>query len=174
MDDRVRNLLGKLLLREGLIALGYDPYLLYDLQLDKFKRPYISRAFDFNISHSGTYVCCAIASGCQLGVDLEAVQAVDFEEMKAMMTPSEWSSIDASNQPERTFFEYWTLKEAAIKAVGVGFLSDLHLQIKVHGNTIFIADKKWYLRRLDFNKEYAGHLVASKPITICEMHYCSF
>ncbi len=78
----------------------------------------------FNISHSRGLALCAIACGCEVGVDVEWIRAdLAGEEMIARsFSDQEAEAIRALPAELRTqaFFDCWTRKEAFIKAVGEG------------------------------------------------------
>lgn len=77
---------------------------------------------DFNISHSGDWLSCAVSAGTALGVDLEDTRRErDFLRLaRRFFSEPEITvleSLDGSERAER-FFDLWTLKEAAVKARG--------------------------------------------------------
>ncbi|MNJ85082.1 4'-phosphopantetheinyl transferase sfp [compost metagenome] len=172
-DDRVRNLLGKLLLNEGLKSLGCNSTTLEDIRFNSFKKPYLSDDFDFSISHSGMYVFCAISANRKLGIDIEKISPISFLEMKEMMTDSEWKQIRESGDQLKEFFKYWTLKEATIKAEGTGFFADLS-KIEIDKTLVRFEDNAWHYKELLFDSDYAGHLVSSDPRNDFEMIYKEF
>lgn len=77
----------------------------------------------FNVSHTDGLVALAITRGHRLGVDVERVTRVVTEAVaERHFAPAEvrdLRALPAAEQP-RVFFEYWTLKEAYIKARGMG------------------------------------------------------
>ncbi len=79
---------------------------------------------EFNVSHGGGLVICAVGRGCQLGVDTEPVdRTLDHLGLAdRYFAPSEAAAIRALPPDRRrdAFFEVWTLKEALIKACGRG------------------------------------------------------
>jgi 4'-phosphopantetheinyl transferase len=78
----------------------------------------------FNLSHTHGLVACAIAVDADVGVDVESVtRAVDEGVSRRFFAATEQATIERAPTPrERAerFFELWTLKEAYIKAIGVG------------------------------------------------------
>lgn len=70
----------------------------------------------FNISHSGDHVLCAIHAG-EIGVDIERIRPVPQKVFKNVCTPAEQQYI--GNDPIR-FAEIWTRKEAYAKLDGRG------------------------------------------------------
>lgn len=78
----------------------------------------------FNLSHTDGMVAVAVVLGADVGVDVEDAQRAGETVMVAdrFFAPSEVAALRAlevARQRER-FFEYWTLKEAYIKARGMG------------------------------------------------------
>lgn len=76
----------------------------------------------FNLSHSGDWFACAVSGGTPVGVDIEhTARRNDTGRLaKRFFTPPELAAIDALSPEARKdrFFDYWTLKEAAVKARG--------------------------------------------------------
>jgi 4'-phosphopantetheinyl transferase len=78
----------------------------------------------FSLSHTEGCVACVVAPSVAIGVDVEAIdrpcQHLAIAEF--MFSPAEIAALRAVPQaelPER-FFDYWTLKEAYVKARGLG------------------------------------------------------
>jgi 4'-phosphopantetheinyl transferase len=77
----------------------------------------------FNLAHSAGLVVCAIASGRDVGVDVEDLQrpAIDPAMVNRYCAPAEAADIEAQGDRWRDrFLVYWTLKEAYLKARGLG------------------------------------------------------
>jgi 4'-phosphopantetheinyl transferase len=78
----------------------------------------------FNVSHSGEVVYLAFAWNHEIGVDVEQKRAgVDFVGLSELsFSEAEHAEILASGFSERTalFYEFWSCKEACIKADGRG------------------------------------------------------
>jgi 4'-phosphopantetheinyl transferase len=90
-------------------------------------RPILCEApadIDFNISHTAGLVAVAIAPGPEVGLDVEHVgrRSVTPNFARRFFSPSEADALDALPEEARRdrFFDYWTLKEAYIKARGIG------------------------------------------------------
>ncbi len=94
-----------------------------------FGKPAISYPADyadlqFNISHTRGLAACAVALNCPVGVDVEAITRQTDCAMLAQTVFSArelaaWRAT-APDLQQRDFFRYWTLKEAYIKACGLG------------------------------------------------------
>ena len=93
-------------------------------------KPQVANAdgWDFNLSHAGDYVVCAISRGI-VGVDIEQVRPA--QEMESITNryfhPDEaaaWRAL-ASSLREEAFFVLWSAREAAMKCAGLGLAKGL-------------------------------------------------
>jgi 4'-phosphopantetheinyl transferase len=77
----------------------------------------------FNLTHTKGLVACAIAVGRDVGVDVEHIdRTLTYEIPERFFSPREvhdLRSLPIEDQHD-VFFDYWTLKEAYIKARGMG------------------------------------------------------
>lgn len=161
-QDAHAGLFGKLLLQQGLFDNGLN-LSLEDLQLTDHQRPYFDlKHFDFNISHSGDYVVCALGFNGRLGIDIEAIRPLDLLDFKSLFHPSEWQQICTAQEPLRAFFSHWTRKEAVIKADGHGLSTPL-AEVSSSAEVCTINEKNWYLMSLPLEGNYHGCLATSKP-----------
>jgi len=161
-QDAANYVLGRLLLKKALIALGMEE------QLEKIcfrenGKPYID-GVHFNISHSDNLVVCAISTDVELGIDVEKEKAVKLSDFKAWFTAKEWAIIKGDPHPLKTFYRYWTRKESIIKALGIT-LSALH-QIELNaGQDVFTDNgKSWYLKDLDFGPGFFGAICSERKV----------
>ncbi|MEF2550367.1 4'-phosphopantetheinyl transferase superfamily protein [Aurantimonas sp. A2-1-M11] len=78
----------------------------------------------FNLSHTRGLVALAVSHGCEIGVDVEAVgrQSATFDLAGRYFSQAEGAWVRAAAGPAlaERFFAVWTLKEAYIKARGMG------------------------------------------------------
>jgi 4'-phosphopantetheinyl transferase len=78
----------------------------------------------FNLSHTRGRVVCALARGAEVGVDVEHTGRGGrlLEVADRYFAPLEVEELFSLPEPARLprFFDYWTLKEAYIKARGMG------------------------------------------------------
>ncbi|MBM3984222.1 MAG: 4'-phosphopantetheinyl transferase superfamily protein [Planctomycetes bacterium] len=87
-----------------------------------------ARATDFNLSHSGELALLAVASGVEVGVDVEQVQPLhDLGPLvRRVMSPAEAQALldlPAGRRVEE-WYRAWTRKEAVLKATGRGLELD--------------------------------------------------
>lgn len=154
--------LGRLLLKHGLDSLGYNDDLEQVEILDNGK-PSLSDVH-FNISHSGHKVVCAFAKEGQIGVDIEKIKPIDFEDFTAMFSSNEWKAINASDDSTRSFYWFWTRKESIIKALGLT-LKYLHqIKFDVSADHVDVNGKRWFLRDLDFGDGFMGAVCCEEEI----------
>lgn len=152
-------LLGKLLLIKGLNRFGLDgASLIHQLQYTDFGRPYLPAPIDFNISHSGEYVLCALCNRCRVGVDIEKVQPINLSDFQGQMTEAEWATVTGAADPLRAFYYYWTRKEAAIKAHGHGLSLPLK-EVVIGEGEVVMEGKAWPLYEVELSPGYVCHLV---------------
>lgn len=113
----LRTLLGKYLSREPTDC---------DFAVNDYGRPSLTGVddFDFNVSHTAGLVAFAFARVPEVGIDVEDVERrrVDPDLPRRFFSASEVAALEALPEPARVsrFFDYWTLKEAYIKARGMG------------------------------------------------------
>jgi 4'-phosphopantetheinyl transferase len=77
----------------------------------------------FNISHTDGLIACAVTIGREVGVDVEHVgRRLEHDIAARFFAPAEVTDLQAlpGDEQRRVFFDYWTLKEAYIKARGFG------------------------------------------------------
>lgn len=172
-QDRHANLFGKLLLIKGLNKNGFDVSQLRNLRYNEFGRPRLEEGFDFNISHAGHYVVCAIANGIRLGVDVEEVHDVNFEDFKRVMTSEQWQSIKKSSDPTREFFRYWTIKESVIKADSRGMTIPL-LDIHIKRGKVKYEHQIWHLNEFSIDENYYSCLATNEPSVTLNLEEINF
>ena len=86
--------------------------------------PRVRPSVRFNLSHTDGMIVCLVAGDREVGVDIEDTGRSGYtvEIADRYFSPAEVRELrswPAERQPER-FFDYWTLKEAYIKARGLG------------------------------------------------------
>ena len=85
----------------------------------------------FNLAHSGTWVVYAVGFQALLGVDIEQITSRTRLDgfrtrldglIEYCLTPNEQTTLPITSHTARLegFFKHWTLKEAHLKAIGLG------------------------------------------------------
>ena len=162
-QDAYASLFGKLLLQAGLSVPGLEHYKLQDLKYSLHKRPYLEGNIDFNISHSGSYVVCVISDECRAGIDIEEIKEINLEKFRRYWTLKEWEKILHAPHQYDQFYDYWTKKEALVKAMGEGLYVPLR-QIKLNNKFGLLWGKCWYFYALPIATGYCTHLAIDKEV----------
>lgn len=113
----------------------------------------------FNLSHSAGLVVCALADAREVGVDVEhlARPPVDAKMIRRYFSPAEAEDVEAQgpDQWQDRFLAYWTLKEAYLKARGLGVsvpLAEITFELDDDGARVRFGgslagcDTRWALR----------------------------
>ena len=92
-------------------------------------KPYLTDTPELyvNWSHSGDYVICAI-SDREVGIDLQKMDREPKENLiRKALTPEEHEDLKkaALEDQKKRFYEYWSVKESFLKALGTGFYTSL-------------------------------------------------
>jgi 4'-phosphopantetheinyl transferase len=163
-QDAQLSLLGKILLFEGSRDLFGKYYDETHLRFTKYNKPFFEKAgFQFNISHSGEIVICAFCEQGEIGIDIETVSDIKIEDFKPQMTENEWSRIALSDNKSDTFFDYWTQKEAVIKAHGFGLSIPLR-SFEIVSNVTVIQQEPFYLKEISVDKNYKCYVASNRYI----------
>ncbi|NOU16647.1 MAG: 4'-phosphopantetheinyl transferase superfamily protein [Bacteroidales bacterium] len=172
-QNRHSHLFGKLLLIEALKRHGIENDIWNYVEYNSYDRPYLTlNEYDFNITHSGNYVACAIGKNIRLGIDIEENRDVNLKHFDTVMTPSQWNKIYNANYPLKEFFKYWTIKESVIKADGRGFAIPLD-KLEVKNNTVQYDDKSWLVQELKIGSNYSAAL-ATNQLTEFKIHEINY
>lgn len=102
----------------------------------------------FNVSHCDDLALFGFVRGCEIGVDMERIQA--FPEMDAVIrrhaSPVERKRFGhlPPESRKRLFFQWWTRKEAVVKAAGRGLsmnLEDIETALFTEGPRYLAEDR---------------------------------
>lgn len=161
-QDRKLNIAGKILLMLGFEKYGLDSKYICDLKYTKYGRPHIEELnIDFNISHSGEYVLCALSKSLKLGIDIEEKnEDLDYRTFSNIFNSKELNQIKHSENKIEKFYDYWTSKESVIKAIGKGLSLPLK-EIKIYKESVNYDDQVWHIRNLEINELYSSKLATN-------------
>ncbi len=129
----------------------------------------------FNLAHSNGVALFAFTRGAEIGVDIEFIRDdTDIEQTGAMVfSPAEISTLRALPPEIRrlAFFQYWTRKEAFIKAVGQGLTLPLrHFDVSgspenavanVGDRHEHLGFTNWYVRDVSPLQGYAAAIACA-------------
>lgn len=141
-SEEARRLLFEMLTESGLPTA-------ISLKKDKNGRPYAdhpseARIFDFNLSHAGNYVACALAIAEQageaprVGVDVEIPHPRMSKERLAerFFSASERERLEKRAYCDSDFLDIWTKKEAYLKYTGTGLSGGMRETDTEHPETL--------------------------------------
>lgn len=166
-QDRQRTFFGKLLLLKGIQILKYPISSLKHLKYSSLNRPYFEGGPNFNISHSGNYILCAISGNSVIGIDIEEVKPIDIHEFKREFAIEEIKGMMTAKDTLHSFYRLWTQKEAFLKAIGKGLYVELN-KVHILNHTIEWEDNSWFLQDLNIADGYLASVCYNTPTT--ELH----
>jgi 4'-phosphopantetheinyl transferase len=136
--DKHRNrfIMGRGTIRQILAVKGHCSPREISFELNRYGKPTLARPestryLHFNASSSDTLGAIALSSAFPLGLDIEKIKfanARDYDGIvRNQFTSDEdnWYQKQAKSARIRVFFEFWTCKEAYLKALGTGLSGKL-------------------------------------------------
>lgn len=131
-DDKKRTVASEMLARKAIAEWCYVSVEEIQFGLSEYGKPFVmGLAVEFNISHSGDIVVCAVDNK-PVGIDIEKIRPMDLNVIQCISTEKEIAYILGDNLNKdisckitndsvlSRFFEVWTLKEAYGKLKGTG------------------------------------------------------
>ena len=128
----------------------------------------------FNLSHTANQMVVAIAKNCELGVDIEQCKprlnlAALVDKCFAEEEKNYWQQLPTSQQT-LTFYQFWTRKEAFVKATGRGIALGLNrcvINPENHHELMRIPEQfglasDWLIRDVVLGEAICGALVVHK------------
>lgn len=168
--DQFRTLLGRIMVKY-LLNKHYG-ITTYTINYKTYGRPYLKDTYiDFNISHSGDWILCAVS--CRnVGIDIEEMPLVEdnikmFQMMDLFMSKEEQELFQnkADKDMRYSFYAYWTAKEAAIKLIGDSIGSATHYTVKWESDIAAIVDNgtaPMYIQMIPFATNYQVAMCSDK------------
>ncbi len=135
VDDKKRTVAGEMLARKAIAEWCGIALESITFDIKEHGKPYAKDlAVEFNISHSGDMVVCAVDDK-PIGIDIELIRPIDLTVAKRICTDDELLYLFGHTPTEQEFtyttnteiltrfFERWTAKEAYVKCIGEGVKS---------------------------------------------------
>ncbi|WP_053002139.1 4'-phosphopantetheinyl transferase family protein [Kordia jejudonensis] len=164
-QDLQLSLLGKLLIKEGMKSIS-ETTDFKKLRFTKYKKPYFENTpVQFNISHAGQLAIAIIAANYEtdIGIDIEKIHPVCVQDFVPQMTTYEQEVVLNAVDKQNAFFNYWTQKEAVIKAHGKGLAIPL-TSFEVKNNKAHIDDLTFFLTKMEVKDGYVCHCATQEKI----------
>jgi 4'-phosphopantetheinyl transferase len=161
--NRITSLLGLRLLSLCAQDEGIRSFKLSDVRYPDKGKPYWKNdhnCFDFNISHSGSFILIIASTTLKVGVDVEAIRQLKYLNFKMVMSAGELLTIQ---QTPLYFFDLWSKKEAVVKAadtVGLARMRDVSL----NEDSAVLDEKLWFLKSIELDDQYAINMATSKAV----------
>ena len=155
-EDQHNTLIGKLLVYTSYSIINNEELKFENYKRTKNNKPFIQDSIlNFNISHSGKTVLCAISKyNIQLGIDVEEIKNIDVKGFNTIFHQNEFNRIIQANSID-SFYKYWTRKEAYTKAIGSGITIPLD-KIDTTKNIVSENNNNYYLKSYKINKYYCS------------------
>lgn len=156
--DRAASVAGYALLGRALDAVGrpYDPAQVARLPRAK---PTLPGGPDFSIAHAGGLVACALAATAgaplRVGLDLEPRASVRAAQLRVVLVAEEAAAIE---RRELDPTDAWVMKEAVLKAAGVGVGGAQ--RVRLRGESATLDGARYRLLRVEFAPAHAATHVA--------------
>ena len=169
-QDAQLSLLGRIILSQGLKKMNKN-ISINDLRYTTYNKPYFENdIIKFNISHSGNMVVCAISDTFDIGIDLEIINnTVKIEDYKSQMTVAEWQQVMATDNNHKSFFDYWTQKEAVMKAHGKGHSIPIK-SFEIINYQAEINKESFFLEEIKLEDNYICYLACKSTINTIVLH----
>jgi 4'-phosphopantetheinyl transferase len=172
-DDINRLTAGKYLLKKLLLDAGQPENILDKHEIDPMGKPFINGVHSFNISHSGQVVICVLLNEQgNVGADVERIRDIEIEKFSKQFSPPEMMQILGSPHPTEKFFDFWTMKEAVMKADGRGMRMALHsIRLKLDHATIDDKEGVWNLYPVMLHETVRSHICSDIPLAGLELKH---
>ncbi|MFZ4763319.1 MAG: 4'-phosphopantetheinyl transferase family protein [Roseimicrobium sp.] len=125
---------------------------------------------DFSVSHTEECAIIALGEAAGIGVDVEQVLEKEpaGEYLDIVFNEDEfraWATL-TPEQRRLSFTQAWTIKEAVLKALGMGLDGDTHsvsVTFDADGHAWPVLPPEWVFERIAFCPRYAASFVAWMP-----------
>lgn len=142
-NDRERSLLADLLVRYAVIQNANIENSHLHFYQNNYGKPFLKFPnINFNASHSGHWIACAI-SDYEVGIDVEEISYIDADITKHFFTETENQYLLNLEGRffQESFYKLWTLKESYIKFKGKGLSIPLNsFSIHINKENIFVSE----------------------------------
>lgn len=154
-EDQLRSLIPKLILIRLLREQGKEE-LINKWKKDSYNKPYIEGWDYFSISHSAEIVVFVYAKS-RVGIDVEHQVSISESDIIEYLHPAERAYISISENFREHFFQIWTKKESALKAIGHGLINGLN-QFSCLEDRINWQNITWHFTEITLEHDYKCHL----------------
>lgn len=143
-------------------------------------------ALRFNLSHAGAFVLFAVTYGNNIGIDMERIRDdVPIAQIaQRFFSLGENRSLERMDENKRkeVFFQYWTRKEAVLKAMGEGLSFPMEqLDVSLISGRVLSPitlldgqreNSSWYVQDLFPGRDYAAAIALEQGD--CDLSYLDY
>ncbi|MBD1825756.1 4'-phosphopantetheinyl transferase superfamily protein [Cyanobacteria bacterium FACHB-DQ100] len=173
-QHRQRFIAGRGFLRSLLgCYLNTDPATL-EFDYGAHGKPFLKHStLQFNLAHSQHLALHAVTYDRAVGIDIEQIRVIDQVERLAQrfFLPSEAEAVQT--QPD-LFFQYWTCKEAFLKATGIGLSGLKEIEIdrfQLRSIPPEARSQQWQLHPITISDQFAGAIVIEQNCSQLDLRY---
>ena len=113
----------------------------------------------WSITHKPEYVAGVVATSA-IGIDIEKIRNCSPGLFSKTASNQEWALAKTTKNSWKTFFRFWTSKEAVLKACGTGIKDlrkcQIHKILDARHLEIRYADKDWLIEHFFFDEHIAS------------------
>ena len=164
IEDKISILLAEILIRYILENIFLLPANKLSFQYNEYGKPSIKDmdGLFFNWSHSGNWIVCGIGDA-EIGIDIEKHKVIGVDIAKHCFSKEENNAILVAHQQNRIklFYEFWTLKESYIKAIGKALnisLKSFYFKLRGESIDLYIDNKlckDYYFKKFEVDAFYS-------------------
>lgn len=168
---RTRAALRRMLARE----IGGAPHLV-PIRIDAHGKPHcphpLAEGLDFSVSHADDCSMISMGEADGIGVDVEKIihEEPSDVELGIVFNQAEyrdWCRLSSQEKRLKAFTQAWTIKEAALKATGLGLDGSTHevtVRFDARGDAWpILPSARWIFERINFCPCYAASFLALMP-----------
>lgn len=159
--SRFISALGWQLVKFAFRRSAYPDFELSQLRFEEQKKPRWPGKADFNLSHSGSLLACALTDNGLVGIDVEQVRMFkdDARMFEHILSPQE--TLPPEPGRHELFFQYWTRKEAVIKAEGSSGVWNM-AEARLQESHAYYKNTAWHLYPLELVAGYASCIACDR------------
>lgn len=181
IKDKYRTLLGEILVRLVIAKRHSIANCDYKILTNNYGKPYLHNInnFEFNISHAGDWVVCAI-DDTPIGIDVEKIKVINYSEIAQRFfakNENRFLKDTSEHKKLRCFFKIWTLKESYIKAVGKGLsipLKSFDIDISEDDIKIEVNNYVYYFKVYNIDETHQLSVCSEKSVFPKNVTFMSF
>jgi 4'-phosphopantetheinyl transferase len=130
-------------------------------------KPFLENSdIHFNVSHSGEWVVAAFSKR-NIGIDIEIIREPNYNVAKRFFSSVEihqLNIISDADKKKNLFFDFWTVKESYLKAIGTGLTKPLNtFTVVKNADSIQLVDNE--NDNLVFVKQYS--FIDNYKLSVC-------